>query len=528
MDAGAASEEAQQRRSAWLILGDALTIAGALILLVALVASQPFLVEMVQRLLDVPGLRLTPAPGVVAAGVVILVGAVIVVGAPLGSRRPSWALAAAFGAFVLIRVIAALMLDGPLISDWLLYEQLARGAAQGAPPIADVPMGYPYLLAAGYALLGRDAPVGELLNVGLACAGAALLAVLVERLADRRAAAIAVLVLAICPSQVLYGVILGTEVAYATALVAFALLATLIVHRIQGVGPDRVVLVIAGLAGLLLGASAYVRATSFAIAPFFVLLPVLATGRLRAVAPAMAVMCLAAAIALIPAVSANRDLLDRWSPSTSLYIGWQLYVGSGIEHEGRYNLDDVATLDAAAPGYRVGDLAAAWSAGRIDPEILRAAAIRDDVAMTLALERIADVGPRLLGIIPTKVANAWGPADDAAFWTLARGPQSSRLARAVAAVASQGWWVLVLGAALFGLYRRARGAREALLIVSAFLVPLVLGLLVLEAKARYHEPVVPLLAGVAAIAVTGLRPAADSADPRPTITPRSGSDPPDG
>ena len=221
---------------------------------------------MVQQLLDVRGLRLTPTRGVVAASVVILVGAMIVVVARLGSRRPSWALAAAFGAFVLIRVIAALALDGPLVSDWLRYEQLARGAAQGAPPIADIPMGYPYLLAAGYALLGQDAPVGELLNIGLACTGAALLAVWVERLADRRAAAIAVLVLAICPSQVLYGVILGTEVAYATALVALALLATLIVRRIQDVGPDRVVLVIAGLAGLLLGASAYVRATSFAIA----------------------------------------------------------------------------------------------------------------------------------------------------------------------------------------------------------------------------------------------------------------------
>ena len=145
----------------------------------------------------------------------------------------------------------------------------------------------------------------------------------------------------------------------------------------------------------------------------------------------------------------------------------------------------------------------------------RAAATRDDVAMTLALDRIADAGPRLLGLIPTKVANAWGPAHDAAFWTLARGPQSDRLARAVAAVASQAWWVLVLGATLFGLYRRARGVRESVLIMSAFLVPLAFGLLVLEAKGRYHEPIVPLLAGVAAIAVTGLRPAADPADPRP-------------
>ena len=227
-------------------------------------------------------------------------------------------------------------------------------------------------------------------------------------------------------------------------------------------------------------------------------------------------------------MSANRDLLDRWSPSTSLYLGWQLYIGSSIAHEARYNVDDVATLDAAAPGYRVGDLATEWSTGRFDPETLRAAATRDDVALTLARERIADAGPRLLGLVPTKVVNAWGPADDAAFWTLARGPQSDRLARAVAAVASQIWWVLVLGIALVGLHRRARGTRQALLIVSAFLVPLALGLLVLEAKGRYHEPVVPLLAGLAAIAVTGLRPAADPADPRPDITSRSGPDPPGG
>jgi hypothetical protein len=41
------------------------------------------------------------------------------------------------------------------------------------------------------------------------------------------------------------------------------------------------------------------------------------------------------------------------------------------------------------------------------------------------------------------------------------------------------------------------------LVVGAIIVPITAALLILEAQARYHETVVPLLAGIAGIAASG-------------------------
>ena len=504
MEAGAAPGEAQPRPSIWLTLGRILSLAGALVVLVAFFAALPYLVETVMSLVvDAPS-RLLPRRAFIGACLVVIVGAAIVLVARIGRRRPTHGLAAALVTFVAIRVLVDVAIDGPLVSDWLFYEQLARASLQGAPPISDVPMGYPYLLGATTAILGIGSmAAAEALNLALALLMAVLLAAWVEILADRRTAAIAVLILALCPSQILYGVIVGTEVTYATATIALALLATLIVRRLRTMGSDRIVLGLAAVAGLVLGLSAYVKATSLAIAPLFILLPILATGRPRASAPAVLTMLIAASLALVPAIAANRVLLDRWSPSTSLYLGWQLYVGTNIASEGRYDEADVDTLDAAVPGSGLGEVAERWSRGDFDPTILTAAAKRDEVALDLALERIADAGPRLLAILPIKVLNAWGPADDAVSWTLARGPNADRAVRPIVDVAAQAWWVLALGFALAGLYRRSLGTRDAMLVSAAFIVALAIGLLVLESKGRYHEPVVPLVACLAALGVAG-------------------------
>ncbi|CAN5696477.1 hypothetical protein BH23CHL8_BH23CHL8_12370 [soil metagenome] len=62
------------------------------------------------------------------------------------------------------------------------------------------------------------------------------------------------------------------------------------------------------------------------------------------------------------------------------------------------------------------------------------------------------------------------------------------------------WWLL----------RRGRDAPLAGLIVSAVVVSVALSLLVLQVLPRYHEYVVPLVAGLAGMALAGI------VQPRPT------------
>jgi len=358
-------------------------------------------------------------------------------------------------------------------------------------------MGYPIVLGTAYQVGGIDPNVGEVLNIAVALVGALLLAILIEKVADRRAAAIAVALLAVAPSQAFFTVLLGTETLYGNALVAIALLYVLLLVAIRNGRTNVRTILLAAAVGLLLGVTAYIRATSLGLIPVFMVVP-FCVGRTRPALGVGVTIMLAAAVALVPITLANKSWVDRWTPSTSMFTAWQLYLGLNVDQGGRFNRADVRRLDALVP--TPGTIHSHYARGVFDPAMLRLAAQRDDAAFQLAMDRLRENALRLPFVLPLKVVYAWGPADSASTWVVpTEGPGDDRLGRILQTV-SQVWWVAVLAGAALWFVQRWRDAPLVGMAFGAIVVPIAVSLLVLEVQPRYHEYVVPLIAGVAAMA----------------------------
>jgi 4-amino-4-deoxy-L-arabinose transferase-like glycosyltransferase len=479
----------------------ALYVAGAAVLLAALVSAAA--ASAYYAIVEAPSLG-AGIGATLAASLMAFTGLVAVIAvAWLARSHPTRALVAAAALFVAIRVLAALALDGTL-EGWSAYNRLAIGWTLGAPPIANWPMGYPILLGEAYRLLGVGRTAPEVLNLLLSGVGVALLAAWVHALAGRAAGATAVAVLAVAPSQTLFVLFAGTETLFTTLLLAAVLFLTVALASMRGDVRRRRVLVYAAASGIALGLALWVRPTALVIGPFFAVLPLLLS-RSRLGATLTLVFVLGFGAMLSPIVAVNRVHLDRWSPSTSLFTGWQLYIGFNQESMGRWNDADRQRVNLAVPEFRDFQLVHEYERGRFDPETLRRAAERDAAALRLAIERIREDGIRLPIILPFKVFFAWGPADaPVRFMT---GLPTDPL---VATLLSQFWWMAVLAGAIWWHVRHGRDDPLPGLIVSAAVVPVAIGLLLLEVLPRYHEYVVPLIAGLAAISLTRQLP------PRPS------------
>ena len=251
----------------------------------------------------------------------------------------------------------------------------------------------------------------------------------------------------------------------------------------------------AAATGVALGASLWIRPTGLVLAPLIALLPFLVV-RTRVGATVGLVVLLAFGAMLAPIMVVNKVHLDRWSPSTSLFAGWQLYIGFNIDSLGRWNDADRQRVNAAVPGVRAFQLVHEYARGTFEPGTLRLAAERDAAALRLALERIRADGIRLPLILPFKYFFAWGPADAPVRYVTGL-PVEARVVTTLA----QAWWTAVLAGAAWWLLLRGRSDPLAGLIVSAVLVSVALSLLVLQVLPRYHEYVVPLVAGLAAMSL---------------------------
>lgn len=441
-------------------------------------------------------------PGLEAVVVFAGLGAVMALAigaAALAARRWSRCavLAAVVGA-ILVRLAPALALELPQRTDWRTYMLLAEGLTNGAPPFSDRPMGWPILLAGAWELIGASVRTGVLLNVALSSLTAVVLALWLWRLAGPAAAAIGVTLWALLPSPELFDLLLGTEVTYTfLALLIAVVLYLALSRRRQGRHSPLVLTMLA--AGILLGLSYWVRTTSLVVLPFIAVLPwvVGATPR-RAIAAAGTLM-LAAALLLVPNTVFNRVELDRWSPSNSLYAGWQLFVGNNEQTAGRFNKPDEQQLEALLP-LEARVLRAGYATGILPLTAIQEQARADDEMLRRGLDRVGSHGLAWPAFLLRKVDAAWSSGASGTVFALSKSvePNAPRpIVRGIELFADASWIGLIVLAALWYWRFRADPGVSGM-IVAALTLPIAASLLLLEAQPRYHEYVVPLFVALAA------------------------------
>ena len=444
-----------------------------------------------------------PRTDLILAAVIVALATVVLAGSWLAARR--WRGGGlVYGLVVLVafRLAVVLLLDGRLVSDYAGYFGIAKGMLAGQGFWTSVPPGFPLLEAGAIAVFGRTIQSGELLNLALgAVAGAGIYAITLRHWGDR-AAAVALTAFGLMPSQVLFTIVLGTEVAYGAVLVLVALAAS----RASAAG-----LTMAAVCGIAIGLSQYIRPTSLAIVPAAALVLYLARRAWRSWLPAALVMTIAFAITVAPIAVWNATTNNRLSVSPSLFDKWTIYIGLNVASHGHYSTAERIKVAAAAgvptiPG-EAGVAGAVFSSGA-----LAKARAFNDAAGVLLEQRIRTNGIRSVTMQPTKFAVMWNRADypvGLVFGPLT--PQPDARAAATAALLAQAAWVALLGAVLFALWR----TRRTRPVEGSIILLIVLGAVAVhtlaEVQPRYHEYFVPLLC-VLAGAAAAPRPTAPGRD----------------
>ncbi|HEY9721063.1 MAG TPA: glycosyltransferase family 39 protein [Oscillatoriaceae cyanobacterium] len=378
-----------------------------------------------------------------------------------------------------LRLVVSIRMDAPLISDFLEYHQLAIGLLHGGSWFSELrPMGYPLLLALAYKLGGVGPTSGEWLNVVLAVLTGIALYGLGRRSGGPAAGTLAIWIFALAPSQILTTAELGTEIAYAAVFMAAIWAAVEANTRWP----------LALVAGALLGLSQYVRPTSLALVPAFLLLPWLAGLDWRKLVLRLTAFVAAFVLVLAPVALYNHRVSGHWSLSTSNYGGWSLLVGTNQAHNGMWNVDDVA-LTA-----RFTDLRA-----------------KNAFALREGEHRLISDPLGFVALAARKFPIMWASEDYATYWTMGTAPHPDEVAIANLNVLAQAFYVLVLLLALLGVWRKRDDAGIQLILTITGILVAVHSLL--EVQSRYHYYMVPAFCLLAALGLARDEAIAQSAAP---------------
>lgn len=386
-------------------------------------------------------------------------------------------LLAALVAFV-IRAAIGLALPVAPAWDGVVYERAASAIAAGEgytrralsphgsdAPTAFYPVGWPAALAL-WRGLGMPRALDPLLQALLGALAVPLAALFAGRLAGRRAAAWGAWLVAVWPggalgsaswmSEPLFTLLLAGAVALAVRRSATALVAS----------------------AVLFALAAYVRPTALAIAPLVLAAAVWSPGasrpiRLARMAGAAALALAVALVILSPWLARNRAALGGAALSTN--GGANLLVGTASS---RF-LHVPRAIDCRADG----ELA------------------RDRCRRERALERIAADPLTWLARVPLKLAHTFGYESSAAV-QLARALGVREPLRAplvwIGVAVSSAYWLALLALAIRG-FARSRARARLLALASCLAIALVHS--VYFGGDRYHAPLVPLVAALAAAAL---------------------------
>jgi hypothetical protein len=376
------------------------------------------------------------------------------------------------------RGAACWYLDGPLVSDFQEYHDLATAAAKGGPWFSDLrPMGYPLLKAAGFAVLGPALWFGEALNLVFAFLTGLFLYLWGRKLWGPAAGALGLWLYALMPAHALMAAVQGTEIPYAAAFMAalWALAAA----------PGWV-------SGALLGLSQYIRPTSLIMVPAALLF------ERRRVAFLAGLL-----VVLAPVLAWNWQAHHKVSLSTSTYGGWSLLVGSNQASNGFWNLEDTVLVNKLPFEQR------------------------DAFAREEAKRRILRDPVGFAGLALRKFGFLWGAEDFGTYWTLGVKPGADARLTTLLYLASQAMYGLVLVLAGVGLWLERRRPAKPVALALLGLASLVGAHTFLEVQSRYHFYWTPVFAGLAGLGLLRLWELVASRQPsfRPGPAPAPGSSP---
>lgn len=219
----------------------------------------------------------------------------------------------------------------PPAADGTYYDRLAVRLAEGqgytwlwpdgvVTKAAHYPVGYPAILALGYAAFGRAPAVAMLINAAFGVAGSVAAWLLVARVTSPRLALAAGFAVALHPVLVPYTAALMTEGVTASLLTIAAAFAS---HAREAPRPWRWLLVV----GVVMGIATLVRPQSLVLAPVLGGLAAASTRRVGGVVRSAVVVTLAALAVCAPWTARNCVSMDRCA-LVSVNGGWNLAIGT--------------------------------------------------------------------------------------------------------------------------------------------------------------------------------------------------------
>jgi hypothetical protein len=383
-----------------------------------------------------------------------------------------------------IRLAWVVTSDVEQTSDFHNFDQIAREFLDEGfffQP-AGVPVGATLIFSWIYRLFGTN-PLYPQLMLGLA---STLQVLLIYKLAavctaNRRAASVSALVLALYPEHFLYTNLLGTDVLFSTLVcAAVVVLGMNIPYGLHGL---RVSPAAAFLSGALLGAAHWIRLTT----PLFVLASLLflllrPDRNLRARLGEGLFLCLGFAITVSPIAAFNHSTIGVLSINSSHTSGWSLLVGTNLASRGMFNMAD----------YRLYQQEMRKRGGPKKGE--HDALFADRVARNMGLMRIAaNPLPIVKMAVIEKVPRLWArPA--MLGWSV----ETSRLApiKTIVYMLAAGWHGLIVALAWTALLLRGwmgsvRWDASQIYLWGALLTTVAHALL--EVQPRYHHMFLPLL-----------------------------------
>jgi hypothetical protein len=392
-----------------------------------------------------------------------------------GRRRELMAIVIGLGTLVVIRVFVSSQLDSGRLGEPGVYLSMAESFLSPSPDFMGRPMAYSAALAAAFALI-EDRQLGiETVNLLLALLVGAVVLGIARGLYGARVGALALLGYALWPAGALMTVVSIPQTAFDLAVAASAWAAVATPPGWRG----------SALVGALLGLAQYLRPTTPALLPAFILARLWPGGGRRQLAVAVLVTSAAFLVVLAPVVAYNVARTGTPSISTSDYGGHTLFIGTNVASGGRFSEEANDELVRLAGS----DLLARSQAGT-----------------EIALQRIREDPVGIATLAVRKQDTLWGTEHFGVQYgirqSLADRPQHPDATTPL--LLSQGFYVLVLAGATGGLWlvRRRPDALVPLAVVLIWTVAAIHALL--EVRDRHHAYVVPLLLPLAALALVTL------------------------